>query len=80
MTRRFKQIPWPLGAALLTLVLALALVSGWQREFARRYPLSNLPYVDMKKIEEQVRSKNLTRTEALFYRKVYAGSDTSQNR
>ena len=65
---------------LLALTLALTLVAGWHREVVSRYPISDLPFVDMERLEEQVRQGNVGRTEALYYRKDHAGADTSEIR
>ncbi len=81
---RGKKTVRELGPAavglLLGVTLLLVLLAGWHREMASRYPVADLPYVDRDRIEEQIRSGNVGRTEALYYRSTHAGSDTAEIR
>ncbi len=78
--KRSRQLS-PVGAAfLLGLTLLIVLLSGWHREMVSRYPVADLPFVDMKRLEKQIEQGNVGRTEALYYRKDYAGADTTEVR
>jgi hypothetical protein len=80
MMKRSRQLSPVVSAFLLGLTLVLVLLSGWHREMVSRYPLADLPFVDMKRWQKQVEEGNVGRTEALFYRKDYAGADTAEIR
>ncbi len=73
-------IPWPVAVFLIIIAAMLALLTGWQREMTSRYPVYNLPWVDQSRIEKQVRSGNISRHDAIYYRKKYAESDTTEIR
>ena len=78
--KRSRQLP-PVGAALLLgLTLLLVLLTGWHREMVSRYPVADLPFVDMKRLKQQIEQGNVGRTEAIYYRKDYAGADTTEIR
>ncbi len=78
--KQYRQLP-PAGAALLLgLTLLLVLLTGWHREMVSRFPVADLPFVDMKRLEKQIKQGNVGRTEALYYRKDYAGADTPEIR
>jgi hypothetical protein len=78
--KRYRQLP-PVGAALLLgLTLLLVLLTGWHREMVSRYPVADLPFVDMKRLKQQIEQGNVGRTEAIYYRKDYAGADTTEIR
>ena len=62
------------------MVILLVLAVGWHQEISARYPLADLPRVDPAVMEEQVRSGNVSRTEARYYRMMHAGSDTAEIR
>ncbi|UCF32020.1 MAG: hypothetical protein JSV26_06390 [bacterium] len=65
---------------LLVLVTLLLLTVGWHREISARYPLSDLPSVNLVVVREQVGRGNLSRSEARYYRMMHAGSDTAEIR
>ena len=75
-----RVLPGSWAILLMTLTVVLILLSGWRREMAARYPVSDLPWVDMVRLGEQVRSGNVGKDEAIFYRKVHAGADTTEIR
>lgn len=78
--KQYKQLP-PVGAALLLgLTLLLVFLTGWHREMISRHPVADLPFVDMKRLKQQIEQGNVGRTEALYYRKDYAGADTTEIR
>lgn len=78
--KQYKQLP-PVGAALLLgLTLLLVLLTGWHREMISRHPVADLPFVDMKRLKQQIEQGNVGHTEALYYRKDYAGADTTEIR
>ena len=80
MMKRSNTLSLPIASLIVAIALLIVLISGWHLEITSRYPLSDLPTVDTKVIEKQIDEKNLSRSEALFYRKIYAGSDTSKTR
>ena len=45
-----------------------------------RYPVADLPFVDMNRLKQQIDQGNVGRNEALYYRKDYAGADTTEIR
>jgi hypothetical protein len=45
-----------------------------------RHPVADLPFVDMKRLEQKIDQGNVGRTEAIYYRKDYAGADTTEIR
>ena len=65
---------------LLMVTAVLVLLAGWHREMVSRYPISDLPFVDKHRLSEQVRSGNVGKTEAIYYRKIHAGADTTEIR
>jgi len=78
--KQYKQIP-PVGAALLLgLILLLVLLTGWHRTMVSRHPLADLPFVDMERLKKQIDQGNVGRSEAIYYRKDYAGADTTEIR
>ena len=78
--KRFKQMPARGAALILAITFVLVLLSGLHREMAARYPVADLPFVDLKRLERQIEEGNVGRTEALYYRKDYAGADTTEIR
>jgi hypothetical protein len=78
--KRYRQLPPTAAVLLLGLTLLLVLLTGWHREMVSRYPVADLPFVDIKRLEQQIDQGNVGRTEALYYRKDYAGSDTTEIR
>jgi hypothetical protein len=70
----------PIGIILVILVASIALLVGWHQEITSRYPISDLPMVDLINVENQVRGNNLSRKEAVYYRKTHAGADTTEIR
>jgi hypothetical protein len=58
----------------------MALLVGWHLEITSRFPVSDLPMVDLVDVENQVRGKNLSRKEAVYYRKNHAGADSTEIR
>ena len=78
--KRYRSLPTAAAVFLLGLTLLLTVLAGWQREMVSRYPVSDLPFVDMERIHQQVEQGNIGRTEALYYRKGYAGADTTEIR
>ncbi len=45
-----------------------------------RHPVADLPFVDMNRLKQQIDQGNVGRSEALYYRKDYAGADTTEIR
>lgn len=78
--KRSDTLPGPIGIILVTLVASMALLVGWHMEITSRYPISDLPMVDLIDVENQVREKNLSRKEAVYYRKTHAGADSTEIR
>jgi len=78
--KRYKQVPPAPAAILLVLTLVLVLLTGWHREMISRHPVADLPYVDMKRLKQQIEQGNVGRSEALYYWKDYAGADTTEIR
>ncbi|MDF1525606.1 MAG: hypothetical protein RRA15_01305 [bacterium] len=78
--KRYRQLPPAVAALLLGLTLLLVLLTGWHREITSRYPIADLPFVDMKLLKQQIQHGNVGRTEAIYYRKDYAGADTTEIR
>jgi len=78
--KRYRQLTESGAAFLLGITLFLVLVMGWHREMAVRHPVADLPYVNMKSLQQQVEQGNVGRNEALYYRKDYAGADTTEIR
>lgn len=78
--KRYRKLPPAAAALLIGLTLVLIILTGWHREMVSRYPVADMPYVDMDRIKIQVEEGNVGRTEALFYRKNYAGADTTEIR
>ena len=78
--KRYRKLPPAAAALLIGLTLVLIILTGWHREMVSRYPLADMPYVDMDRIKTQIEEGNIGRTEALFYRKNYAGADTTEIR
>jgi hypothetical protein len=78
--KRYRQLPPTAAVLLLGLTLLLVLLTGWHREMVSRYPVADLPFVDIKRLEQQIDQGNVGRTEALYYRKDYAGADTTEIR
>ena len=69
---------WALLLLMVTVVLVL--LAGWHQEMVSRHPVSDLPFVDKRRLSEQIRSGNVGKTEAIYYRKKYAGTDTTEIR
>ena len=65
---------------LLVITASLVLLSGWHREVVSRHPISDLPFVNEKRLEDQIESGNVSKTEAVYYRKKHAGADTTEIR
>lgn len=65
---------------LLVITASLVLLSGWHREVVSRHPISGLPFVNEKRLEDQIESGNVGKTEAVYYRKKHAGADTTEIR
>lgn len=80
MMKRSKQMPTVAAVILLAVTVLLVLVVGWHREMVSRYPVADLPFVNMKRLEKQIEQGNVGRTEALYYRKDYAGADSTEIR
>lgn len=78
--RRYSQLPPAAAVLILVMTLILVMLAGWHREIVIRYPVADLPYVDMGRLKEQIDGGNVGRTEALYYRKDYAGADTTEIR
>jgi hypothetical protein len=78
--KQYRQLTASGAAFLLGITLVLVLMMGWHREMAVRYPVADLPYVNMKSLQQQVEQGNVGRNEALYYRKDYAGADTTEIR
>lgn len=78
--KRSETLSRPLGIFLVALAASLTMVVGWHQEITSRYPVSDLPMVDLAAIEEQVQGKNLSRKEAVYYRKIHARSDSTEIR
>jgi len=78
--KRYRKLPPAAAALLIGLTLVLIILTGWHREMVSRYPVADMPYVDMDRIKIQIEEGNVGRTEALFYRKNYAGADTTEIR
>ncbi|MDF1534919.1 MAG: hypothetical protein P1S46_00265 [bacterium] len=69
---------WAVLLLIITVLMALAV--GWHREIASRYPISDLPFVDLQRLSNQIESGNVGKTGALYYRKSDAGADTTEIR
>ncbi len=83
LTKKKKTIivvPWPAAVVIIFIAAMLAILTGWQGEIASRYPIYDFPRVDRNRIEQQVRSGNVSQHDAIYYRKKYAESDTSEIR
>ena len=78
--KRYRQLPPAATALILGLTLLLVLLTGWQREIVSRHPVADLPFVDMNRLKQQIDQGNVGRNEALYYRKDYAGADTTEIR
>jgi hypothetical protein len=78
--KRSDPLSRPIGIILVTLVASMALLVGWHVEITSRFPVSDLPMVDLVDVENQVRGKNLSRKEAVYYRKNHAGADSTEIR
>jgi len=78
--RRSDTLSRPLGIILVALAASMALMVGWHLEITSRHPVSDLPMLDLAIIESQVRTKNLSRKEAIYYRKTHARSDSTEIR
>lgn len=78
--KRYRQIPPAIAALLLVLTLLFVFLTGWHREITSRYPIADLPFVNMKLLKQQIEQGNVGRTEAIYYRKDYAGADTTEIR
>ena len=78
--KRYRQLPPAIAALLLGLMLLFVFLTGWHREITSRYPIADLPFVDMKLLMQQIEEGNVGRTEAIYYRKDYAGADTTEIR
>jgi hypothetical protein len=78
--KRSREISTRWALLLLMVTVVLVLLAGWHREMASRYPVSDLPFIDQHRLSEQVRSGNVGKTEAIYYRKKYAGADTTEIR
>ncbi|UCG37947.1 MAG: hypothetical protein JSV00_07020 [bacterium] len=78
--RPSRTLPVPAAAVLLVLAVVLTLIAGWHREVVSRYAVSDLPYVNLDRIERQVRQGNVSRREAIYYRRIHAGADTAEIR
>jgi len=78
--KRYRKLPPVAAALLLGLTLVLVILAGWHREMVSRYPVADMPYVDMDRLKMQIDEGNVGRTEALYYRKDYAGADTTEIR
>ena len=78
--KQSEYLSRPVGIFLAVMAAAMTLLAGWHLEIAYRYPVSDLPMVDHAVIEKQIREKNLSRKEAVYYRKTHAGADTTEIR
>jgi hypothetical protein len=78
--KRYKQLSPAMAALLLGVTLLLVILTGWQREIASRYPIADLPFVKIDRLKQQTEQGNVGRTEAIYYRKDYAGADTTEIR
>ena len=67
--KRFREVSPTVAAVVLGLTLLLVILTGWHREMASRYPVSDLPFVDMTRLKQQIERGNVGRTEAIYYRK-----------
>lgn len=80
MMKRSKQMPTVGAVLLLAVTVLLVLAVGWHREMVSRYPVADLPFVNMNRLKKQIEQGNVGRTEALYYRKDYAGADSTEIR
>lgn len=80
MMKRSKQMPTVGAVLLLAVTVLLVLAVGWHREMVSRYPVADLPFVNMNRLKKQIELGNVGRTEALYYRKDYAGADSTEIR
>lgn len=80
MMKRSKQMPTVGAILLLAVTVLLVLAVGWHREMVSRYPVADLPFVNMNRLKKQIEQGNVGRTEALYYRKDYAGADSTEIR
>jgi hypothetical protein len=78
--KQSSNLPGAWVAVLLVITVLMALAAGWHREIVSRYPVSDLPYIDRQRISRQLESGNVGKKGALFYRKIYAGADTTEIR
>ena len=82
--KRSEMRSWKLSPRWATFLLIgtvfLVLLSGWHREVVSRHPVSDLPFVDEKRLTDQIESGNVGKTEAIYYRKIHAGADTTEIR
>ncbi len=78
--KRSSNLPGAWAAVLLAITVFMVLAAGWHREIASRYPVSDLPYIDRQRLSRQLESGNVGKKGALFYRKIYAGADTTEIR
>jgi hypothetical protein len=78
--KRFREVSPTVATVVLGLTLLLVILTGWHREMVSRYPVADLPFVDMTRLKQQIEQGNVGRTEAIYYRKDYAGADTTEIR
>ena len=78
--KRFREVSPTVATVVLGLTLLLVILTGWHREMVSRYPVADLPFVDMTRLKQQIEQGNVGRTEAVYYRKDYAGADTTEIR
>ena len=78
--KRFREVSPTVATVVLGITLLLVILTGWHREMVSRYPVADLPFVDMTRLKQQIERGNVGRTEAIYYRKGYAGADTTEIR
>jgi hypothetical protein len=78
--KRSSNLSGTWAAVLLAITVLMALTVGWHREIVSRYPVSDLPYINLHRLSRQLESGNVGKKGALFYRKIYAGADTTEIR
>ena len=78
--KRFREVSPTVATVVLGLTLLLVILTGWHREMVSRYPVADLPFVDLTRLKQQIEQGNVGRTEAIYYRKDYAGADTTEIR
>jgi hypothetical protein len=80
MMKQYSKVTTAAAAVLLGLTFILVLLAGWHKEMTSRFPVADMPFVDMDRLDEQIDKGNVSRREAIYYRKDYAGADTTEIR